>query len=121
MEKQKTQTLAERSFEEQSLQEVMDIERAAQNVIHNAEVESQQIIQTAKTQAEAMQADELDKWRKANDAKLEEFRRQVDMEAQAIRSEEQTRTLEWLERAKRNKKHAVDFAVKAVLLEETAK
>ncbi|MCE5259373.1 MAG: hypothetical protein LLG44_10010 [Chloroflexi bacterium] len=118
MEQNKPQASTEHSFEEQSLQEVMEIERAAQNTIHNAEVEAQRIIQAAKAQAEALQAEEYDKWHKAGEARLKRSRHQADSEVQAIRNEEQTRIQQWLEQAQENKKHAVAFALKAVLLGE---
>ncbi|MHB9034396.1 MAG: hypothetical protein ACYC6L_15290 [Anaerolineae bacterium] len=119
MDKNNNQPTSEQGFEEQSLREVMEIERSAEKIIRNAELEAKHIIEAAKTQAEAMQAEEIAKWRQANDAKMVEFHREVDGQVQAIRNEEQARILAWLEKAKKNEKQALSFSLRTVLLVET--
>lgn len=119
MEKNNNQPSSEQGFEEQSLREVMEIERSAQKIIRNAELEAKRIIEAAKAQAEALQAEEVAKWQQANDAKMEEFHREIEAQVQSIRDQEQSSTLAWLAKAKNNEKQALSFTKRAVLLVET--
>ena len=106
----------EAEVEEQTLQDVMAIERSAQDTIRNAQAEAQRIIEAARAQAEEMRMAALADWQKVKLARQQEARQQVDIEIEALRQEGNRQAQDWLQRADKNRERVVEMVLETVLL-----
>jgi len=110
------QEIGIKSVNEDALRDVLGIERTVQVIIQNAEVEASRIIETASVQAAAMQADEYAFWQETNEADREEFRRELNAQAQEIRVNAQQAIERWVAGAQAKVPQALDYVRRIVVL-----
>jgi len=104
------------SVNEDALRDVLSIEHSVQVILQNAEADAARIIEGAKTQAAAMQADEFASWQETSEADREEFRRGLNAQAREIRETARQDIEQWLADARKKEPKVVEHMLRLVLL-----
>lgn len=104
------------SVNEDALRDVLSIEHSVQVILQNAEADAARIIEGAKTQAAAMQADEFASWQETSEADREEFRRGLNAQAREIRETARQEIEQWLADARKKEPKVVEHMLRLVLL-----